>query len=178
MIRNIIVGLGALLLTSGALASDWRMNTQGIPVVPEATTDTKALGLFACIPGALNPRLGLADAGYPADAEGRNIAFKARIDKGAIYDITSQITDLGNGLLGVYINVEGEAITELMNGRWIRFQFTDSNGRTLVEKYSLLGFTKLFTTAALECANNAEPSEDHFFDESVTPRDPKDSDYF
>lgn len=161
--NKISIFLAALTFSFSASAQ-WQQNIHGIPVVGEENDPDKVLALYACQADSQDPQLALGDRDLPLSSEGKVLSFKARVDRGPIYDIEAKIFDIGSRLMGVYIGVQGDAIKELMNGNYIRFQFKSSEGVSQVETYSLTGFTKLFTAATLECANNAEPDDAEFFE--------------
>lgn len=174
MIRKIILSTAALVLSTSVLA-EWKLNVNDVPVVMEENSPSKVLALYACPPNSEHPQLVLGDEKIPDSAVGKNLTFKARVDRGPIYDITAAIYHLGGSLNGVYIDMMGEAtIRELMDGNYIRFQFKTDTGQSIVETYSLKGFTRMFTRAALECANN---QGEEFFEQGTTPQT-KDGEYF
>jgi len=170
VLTSIALGLSLAASTAIAEVKEWHLNKQGVPIVAERTTNTKALAMFVC---GEDPYMALADEKIPASAINKPMTFKARIDKLKIHDITSTVQNLFADVQGVYILVDQQSLFEMSAGSNIRFQFELDNGNTLVETYSLMGFTKAIATAYENCP--AAQAEEEFFPDSEKDED---GDYF
>ena len=155
----------ALSVSFGSLA-EWSVNTHGVPVVSEVKDFNKVMALYGVCEQEI-PVIALGDLKLPAEANGKELTFKVRIDKDKIHTVQSVVTDIGGGMLGVYVQQDLATFKKLLSGSTIRIQFkADKEGQYIVETYTLEGITLAYQNAGALCDMEffQEESADDFFE--------------
>jgi len=157
-----------LLCLSFSVHAGWQINQNNVIVTSSENFGGKRiLGFDVC-----TNYLTLGDLEYKELKPNMTIPLRIRVDKNLIHTQDSYSYESGEFVfIGTYMPID--FLKELVEGTTLRVQFKDRNDNwsdIIVERYSLLGFTRKAKQAIENCSGN----DGNFFDTS----DNEDSDYF
>ena len=132
----------------------WVNNKHGVPIVVASSHKDRFLMSQDCNGDAVLTFFDFAN--YNADANGRSITYKLRVDEGEIYAGKSYIQGVDD-FYGIRVYPTEEQFMELMKGNTLRVIYKLSDGTYGgMETYTLKGYTSSMLKAPNACTNEAE----------------------
>lgn len=136
-------------------SSYWIMNDVGASVVQSNNNDTA----FSLVTACGSDELWFSDTAIPYTDIGKTITAKVRIDLKTIREFTGEF-EVIDDIVVLRVEMTKEFLREMKLGDTMRVQWPVQNGQTIVEIYTLKGFTKSQNKASSFCDT---PKENDFF---------------
>jgi len=145
----------ATATASAEIRSDrWTLNNKDMPVVKEDDGNQ-----FLANPTCDGNTLWLFDFDIDQSDLNRDITFKIRVDKREIREYTGAFHS-HEGVPRMLIPVDRGLAEDLFMGNTLRIQWPAQGGGSIVETYSLIGFTATYQAAVKTCGWDEE--QDYF----------------
>lgn len=143
----------------------WSVNDVGISVIIEQNSWDKFAAVAKCSGEGI---LFLYDLeNYNESGIGNSINIKVRVDRNDIKTTTGTLTK-DDGLVALLIDDNNEMTPQMKRGDYLRVAFRNNSNQeyTIIEKYSLSGFTSAFNQSKDLCAEQVMeyfPDDGDFF---------------
>lgn len=159
--KRLLLATALTLATVTASAAEirrdrWVLNDMNLPIVQEDSGSQ-----FLANPTCDGNSLWLFDFDIEKSALGKSMSFKIRVDKREIREYKGAFYD-HDGVPRMVINIDEGLAEDLFLGNTLRIQWPAQGGGTIVETYSLIGFTATYRTAVKDCGSDWDPANDYF----------------
>lgn len=163
IVAFLVVGNLAKAETPNQLS--WTVNTVGVAVIVETDSDNKFAAVAKCGGESI---LFLYDLkNYKHSDIGKVLSVKLRVDRNPIKSTYGTLTE-DNDNVALVIEGSNELIPSMKRGSYLRvaFKSEDNSKYSIIEKYSLKGFTSAVTRSKDFCAQEVMeyfPDDGDFF---------------
>lgn len=148
--KHLLLATALTLATATAANAElrrdrWTLNDQNLPMVQEDSGNQ-----FLANPTCDGNRLWLFDFDISKSDLGKPLDFKIRVDKREIREYNGAFHS-HQDVPRMVIPIDAGLAEDLFMGNTLRIQWPAVGGGSIVETYSLIGFTATYQTAVKDC---------------------------